>query len=326
MSLEDLTTSSWLSLDVDEDVNETSLYWDLHIFTIIEILRLIIRLSALISNIYLVVIIIRFMKLRTTINRLIFLYAVISVGFLTSGVLVTIIVRFTSVDYYTDCLLIGVENLTEILLHFVLTLLAISWFVPTYHPALNNKYPLVFKYGVGVCFLIISIASTGLSVVNCSNENSKYYQMYFTVELLCFSLCSIILTSLTILKRYEKPASEALETAYAFYIPQIIFIISAFATLLSVLVLLIESQVSTYHKILFRLVYLEQISSCLDLAEPIVVLYMLAKSSKHFKIAYLKCCKKNLQNYENDLDASPSTNAASSNNVTFHRNSENIWM
>ncbi|XP_019756515.1 uncharacterized protein LOC109535128 [Dendroctonus ponderosae] len=326
MSSEDLTTSSWLSLDVDEDINETSLYWDLHIFTIIEIVRLIIRLSALISNIYLIVIIIRFMKLRTTINRVIFLYAVISTGFLTSGVLVTIIARFTSVDYYTDCLLIGVEKFTEILLHFALTLLAISWYVPSYHPALNNKYPLVLKYGVGVCFLVISITATGFSIVNCSNQNAKYYQMYFTVELLCFSLCAIILIGLTILKRYKKPALDALETAYAFSIPHIVFIISALATLLSVLVLLIESQVSTYQKILFRLVYLEQISSCLDLAEPIVVLYILAKSSKHFKIAYLKCCKKNLQNYENDLDVSPTTNAGSGNNVTFHRTSENIWM
>ncbi|ERL84914.1 hypothetical protein D910_02337 [Dendroctonus ponderosae] len=62
----------------------------------------------------------------------------------------------------------------------------------------------------------------------------------------------------------------------------------------------------------------------LYICEPIVLLVMLGRSSKDFRMAELKCCRKNMRNYGDDDLESNSGSEPAENNVTFHRSSENI--
>ncbi|ENN79178.1 hypothetical protein YQE_04362, partial [Dendroctonus ponderosae] len=187
------------------------------------ILGALIRLCALSGNIYLIVIIARVNPPKRRIDVIILIYAIISCLYMI----------LCSADLYwlTIEALFDLERFTEILINFTLTFLALSWYVPNYHSELYNKFPITFKYGVGVFFLLVSLGIAVLFLVF-HDILLLYPQVYFIADLTCLTVCCLILLSLAILKRFKKPLPAAHKTEYAFSIPQVLLVMSATSTLI----------------------------------------------------------------------------------------------
>lgn len=273
---------------------------------------LVVTLCALYGIIYLIVIIARLKAPKSLINMMILLLAIFSGMYL----ILSLAIRFFEIGTLFE-VPFGLEGISKILMNFALLFLALSWYVPNYHPVLYSKYSVTFKYGVGVFFLLVSLGLAAFLIAFHILELSYFY-MYIISDVTCLPICCLIVISLTILKRIRKPLSNAHKTAFAFSISQVLLAMSAASTLERTLLALVRCD--EFCGILY------EISIYLYVSQPIVLLFMLRRSHKDFRMAQLKCCRGNVQNYNNDDLESNSGSQASENNVAFHRSSENIQL
>ncbi|XP_048522557.1 uncharacterized protein LOC125504494 isoform X1 [Dendroctonus ponderosae] len=306
------TNMSWYPPDLDEEDLERIFSLRDFIYFLV-IVSALIRLCALSGSIYLIVIIARLKPPKTRINVIILLYAIFSGICLILGLAAYI--PFRIVLEVT----LGLEVCTEILMNFTLTFLALSWYVPNYHPELYNKFLITFKYGVGVFFLIVTLGIAVVFKVFYDISNLLEFRVCLIADVATITVCCLIVISFTILKRFKKPLSDARKTAYAFSISQVLLAMSAASTLIRIFITLAED--AHYYKM--YLIF-AGFSVYLYICEPIVLLVMLGRSSKDFRMAELKCCRKNMRNYGDDDLESNSGSEPAENNVTFHRSSENI--
>ncbi|XP_048522558.1 uncharacterized protein LOC125504494 isoform X2 [Dendroctonus ponderosae] len=306
------TTMSWYPPDIDEEETELilSLSNFIHFFMIASWF---VRLFSLSGNIYLIVVIARLKPPKTHINVIILLYVTFSCMYLI----------FNLVALYSDTIFFvrtfGLERFTEILMNFTLIFLALSWYVPNYYSELYSKFPFTFKYGVGLFFLLVSLGIAVFSIVFHDILNLIDSCVYVIADVTCLTVCCLMLLSFTILRLLKKPLPAAHKTAYAFSIPQVLLAMSAASTLICTL--LTFEKFDHYYRIYLTL---DTISVYLYICEPIVLLFMLGRSSKDFRMAQLKCCRKNMRNYDNNDLESNSGSETAENNVTFHRSSDNI--
>lgn len=146
----------------------------------------------------------------------------------------------------------------------------------------------------------------------------KGFYAYLIVDATCLAVCCVILITFTILKRFKKPLPDAQKTAFAFLIPQVLLTLSATSTLIRKLLIFESEYYSEIH------IILRNISEYLYICEPIVLFFMLRRSSKDFKKA--QCCRTNIRNYTDyDIESNPSCETAE-NRVAFHRNSDYVLL
>ncbi|CAG9761036.1 unnamed protein product [Ceutorhynchus assimilis] len=310
--------------DPSESVFETETKIDFfsYFFITFELLKFLLCVNCFASDIYLIVIISKFKKLRTRLNNLFLIYAICNLLYLTLANVIMIIVEVSShlhdVNHY--CVISNLDHLMFTLSFYTLTFMAIDWYVLNYHPDIYTKYPRTFKYGIGVAFVVLAIPKWIATSCMCYEDRFKLYALRLYLEDISFAFGGIVLITISILKRIRTPVSDTHKTEYAFSIPKIIFLLSLPVFIMRLISLCLEG----YYPLLKYLYLLEYITECLFLTQTIALLYLLGKRNKYFKMAYLKCCKKNVQEYgDDDLD-SGSINETGENHVTYDNNSQLI--
>ncbi|XP_030761814.1 uncharacterized protein LOC115886693 isoform X2 [Sitophilus oryzae] len=275
-----------------------------HTSFFIHLLWIIVSLAALSMDIYLIVVIKKFKTLESSRSYKYFLafaishlcymllsqilsmfFEVISHGLSqTRSLLVTIIDCF--------CLEMGL---------YVLTFMAIDWYFFHYYRLFYDKHLKVFNHGVLVSFLILFFKSFVVLLSCFVNDHilgqADNFIFLDFFDLASFFLCFITLTLLFITWKRKTPNSTSKKYEYSLIVPWVYFLMS--------LPLNIFYVVNVFQRPEYYSVNHEVLLDCLAIVSylgVIVVVLLLGKYDKHFKMADLECCKGKYKN-ENFQDA-----------------------
>ncbi|CAH1966691.1 unnamed protein product [Acanthoscelides obtectus] len=310
------------NLTIDDDpfgddytsVSEDLFYYYYYYDVIVLILRLILCVLFVSASIFLAIVILRFKRLHTRSNIYILHMCFLHVFVYTLPLLYFIIYVMIRGHLHESAFF---QTLSTTLSLYITIgfLLGVDWFVFARKPNWVGTYDRYFKYVLAFVYLIF-ILEWAVAFF--------YSRVYHLVVLrsLVFSIFYIlyitVLIVLNILKRWLFLTSASKRTEYAFIVSNI--------TLFSFLPLLIfhtinefTLHVSPYFNLFMH--YLEPVPSTIALGHPILIVHLLGKENKYFRMAYSKMFKRSLRNYIDDNldDSSDRGNDSSANLITETR-------
>ncbi|XP_030761813.1 uncharacterized protein LOC115886693 isoform X1 [Sitophilus oryzae] len=178
---------------------------------------------------------------------------------------------------------------------FVLTFMAIDWYVFHYYRLFYDNHLKVFNHGVLISFLILFFKSFVVFIACFVNDHilGMFDNFIFLdfFDLASFFLCFIILALLFIAWKRKTPCNTSKKYEYSLIVPCIYFLMS--------LPLNIFYLVRIFERLEYYSVVHEVILDCLITVSylgVIVIVFLLGKYDKHFKMAYMKCCKRRYEN------------------------------
>lgn len=290
-----------------------------YLFTAVDLIKFIVFILALASDIYLIIVISKFKNLKTRTNYFILQYVIFNMLYLVLKNLLLIILYqlpLYAYDYY--CFVSNLDHLTGTLSYYVLTFMAFDWYIQNYHSSIYDRYPQFFKYGACILYLFALPKWIATSVICLSNEYTVH-KIRLHLEMVSFLFCFITVMGITVLKRHKAPSSEAYKTEYALSIPRTILLLA-----LCWYVVYLISEFIPYFYLAYTIErFMFNLAECIVLAAPIIVLYQLSKTNKYFKMAYIRCCRrKKVKNYDDDNLDAESLNEVSETNVAFDKNND----
>nr|CAH7724951.1 unnamed protein product [Callosobruchus chinensis] len=316
------------NLTIDDDpfgddytsVSEDLFYYYYYYDVIVLILRLILCVFFVSASIFLAIVILRFKRLHTRSNIYILHMCFLHVFVYTLPLLYFIIYVMIKGHLHESAFF---QTLSTTLSLYITIgfLLGVDWFVFTRKPNWLGTYEKYFKY-VLACVYLVFILEWAIAffysrvyhlVVLRSLIFTIFYMVYITV-----------LIVLNILKRWLFLTAASKRTEYAFIVSNI--------TIFSFLPLLIfhtinefTFHVSPYLNLFMH--YLEPIPSTIALGHPILIVHLLGKENKYFRMAYSKMFKRSLRNYIDDnLDnSSDRGNDGNENLISDVRIDLNSW-
>ncbi|CAH1966689.1 unnamed protein product [Acanthoscelides obtectus] len=305
MSVNEMTTEEELhNITFDDDpfgedyaITEDMWYYLRYYIEISVIIRLILSLFVIGAVIFLIVVLLRFKRLKIRTN-----HYILNMFFLYLSLylvpLIYILFHFMfSLNSSGIHLLQTI--ITAVTLYITLAfMLGLDWFVFAWKPHLESTYNKYFKY---VLLGTYSVFGLEWAVAFCYDRLEHIIlirPLFFTIVYLIYAVTLIVLN---VLKRRISLAASSKKTQYALTVSNI--------TIFSFLPLLIFHAFSalTGGSLIFYffMALLEPFLSIIAISHPIYIVYRLGRDDKYFKMAYNKSFKRSVRNYnDDDLDVS----------------------
>ncbi|KAF7279133.1 hypothetical protein GWI33_007547 [Rhynchophorus ferrugineus] len=286
-----------------------------------------ISLGTLVADIYVITIIRKYKSLQTYYNLLILKATWFHLGYIILGDILAIIVSLLSNGLKSEgfCFLRNLDFLCLGMVYFLMTVLAVDWFVAQYRPELHQKYFRTFKRGLCACYLMIMPEALVTSVYCYADEESidLVRNIFKNVS---FLLCLVVVVVMFILKRQRPLPLDSRKFEYSFKISCVF--------LLMCLPMNIDNFFRNYyHHVTDKtyqtvLVVLGDVAFAIFLMAPMVMMYMLSVSNKHFRVAYIRCCKnKKSKSYaDENLDDEESGTGEQDNAVTYDKGFDSVQL
>ncbi|XP_072399534.1 uncharacterized protein [Diabrotica undecimpunctata] len=262
---------------------------------VITIIKLFLVLAVLIVNIFLVIVILRFRRLHAIRSNIYILnMSILNIIYYLCSPLFYIICHLFSAYEQASVLILQTQStLLTLYTTFALTM-GIDWFLMVSKPQLMKRFQQRYKYVIFAIYIlffiewIVAFIYSEVEHIARANSFTIFYVIY-----------AAILTVLNILKRRMEIRLESKNTEYAFIVSNIV-IYCYLPIFLFHLLLLVPS--AFVDKVLL---YLEIIPEFIETGHPILVIYMLWRLNKYFKMAFSKSFTRSVQSYEDDnLDVS----------------------
>nr|XP_023024216.1 uncharacterized protein LOC111512340 [Leptinotarsa decemlineata] len=262
---------------------------------IISMIKLAICLASISADIFLLVVLFRFGRLwEVRINKYILNLAILNIIYYLAAPLFFIFEHLVYTDYVPTIFLLQTQTTILILYITFAIALAVDWYFSGYVPSLMYNYKIYYHYvfsGIYVVFVIEWIFAFIYA------ENHHMIRMsIFSVFYVTFL---VLLVTINILKCRLSPKEDTTKTAHALTTANIIY-----AAFLPILIYHLIVRHSSNITVLTIVLYTEFIPSLLEIGHPILVVYMLGRMNKYFKMAYNKSFKRSTRNYgvEENLD------------------------
>ncbi|XP_030767069.1 uncharacterized protein LOC115890856 [Sitophilus oryzae] len=288
-----------------------------HMSFYIEVLYVIAYLADLSMTIYLIVVIKKFKTLENSRSyKYLFAYAISNLCYIllsqTIGMFLQVITNgLTSRGMF---ILANIDNCCMELGFYILTFMAIDWYVFNYYKCFYDNHLKVFNRGVLTLFLIFLFKSVVAVVVCFPNDDMEGTLMFYifldSFSLVSFYLCFIMLTFLFIKWKRKTTSNIARKYEYSLIIPWTYFMMS------------LPMNIVNIYPIFWSPPYGNALYDTIDMSTGIlsnmalvVIVFLLGKYDKHFKMAYLKCCKRRYKN--NNFQDEVSEDGSEENGVTY---------
>ncbi|XP_056643479.1 uncharacterized protein LOC130449575 [Diorhabda sublineata] len=259
----------------------------------INILKLILVLTVIITNAFLAIVILRFEKLRSVRSNMYILnLSILNIIYYLCSPLFYIICHLFSAHEETSIVILQTQSTLLTLYTTFAFVMAIDWFFTGSKLRIMKTFDKCYKFAIigiyGIFFIEWIIAFIYSEVEHIARVAT------FTIFYIIYA---VVLTVLNILKTRIILRSESKEIEYSLTVSNII--IYSFLPLLCFNMLYKVSTPYVYSILLI----LELLPEVVEICHPILVVFMLGKLNKYFKMAYIKSFKRSLQNYQDeDLD------------------------
>uniref|UniRef100_A0A6P7GQU9 Uncharacterized protein LOC114341020 isoform X1 n=1 Tax=Diabrotica virgifera virgifera TaxID=50390 RepID=A0A6P7GQU9_DIAVI len=262
---------------------------------VITIIKLFVVLAVLIINIFLVIVILRFRRLHAIRSNIYILnMSIMNIIFYLCTPLFYIICHLVSAHEQQSVLILQTQSTLLILYLTFAVAMSVDWILTVSKPQLMKRFEHRCKYlifGIYILFFmewIVAFIYSEVEHIARANSFTIFYVIY-----------AAILTALNIFKNRVEIRHESKNTEYALTVGNIV-VYSYLPRFFFHLLLLIP--LDFLDKVLL---FLEIIPDFIEIGHPIVVIYMLWRSNKYFKMAFSKSFKRSVQSYEDEnLDLS----------------------
>ncbi|KAF7279131.1 hypothetical protein GWI33_007545 [Rhynchophorus ferrugineus] len=277
-----------------------------------------------IADIYLMIIINKFKSLQTYQNLLILKTIWFHLGYIIFGEILFLVVTILSNDVSSEgnCFLENLDSLCLSMVYFLMTFLAADWFISQYHPNFHQKHLVLFtKRGLYVCF-VMALPETVVTSAYCFISARSIDLVAFIFKVVSFILCFSVVTVMFIVKRRRPLLMDARKYEYC-------FTISFVFLLMSLPITFFGDYYHTIEDMFYRtiLMVMCNIGYGLYALAPIVTVFLLAKHNKHFKVAYMRCCKrKSAEAYADDINDVETVDEDQDVAVSFGRHSNSVQL
>ncbi|KAF7279137.1 hypothetical protein GWI33_007551 [Rhynchophorus ferrugineus] len=294
-------------------------------YYIIRIILALLFLLAVAADIYLIVIVSKFKTIQTNANLLFRSAAWCHLCSILLGSTVFVIVSFLSygVHHIAIFFLQNVDYICLGMVYFILAFIAVDWAVSQYYPVFRENHPKLFNKGVLVSFLLLlpEMLMTSFACYEMELQDLQFIRFLF--KTVSFFACFVVLLILFIIKKLKPPPTDDPKAEYRLTVPC--------AYYLMVLPSVVHACfVVSYDKHFIDIVFegrasiVGDLTSAIFILAPIVMVFLLGRTSKYFRTAYIRCCKrKAVEGYADDNldDAEPAEQGPP---VTFQKIFETV--
>ncbi|KAG5886635.1 hypothetical protein JTB14_000997 [Gonioctena quinquepunctata] len=303
--------------EVDEDtLRAEDTAGNIVFYVIISLVKLAVCLTGMAAEVFLLVVLYRFSRLRSIrLNKYILNLTILNIIYYLVAPLYSISEHLVFKHYNATIFLLQTQS-TILILYIAFAIgLALDWYLSSCEPKFMSGYEYFHRYvfwGIYVAFVIEWI----FAFIYAKNHHMIRMRI-FSVFYVSFL---ILLVIINMLKYTLSMKGSTLKTSHALVTTNIIF----FAYFPLFIYHLIISYV-TKEEILAIVLFTEFIPNLLVLGHPIMVVYMLGRTDKFFKIAYEKSFKRSPHEVDegNDLDnATDGDRVSRSNTVQVYANGD----
>lgn len=280
-------TSETLESNMNDNMNSTS-------FNILFIIfDYVLLISVVVANIFVIYAFVRFKKLQTRLNYYVLFISInnLFTALLTIGLHTILFTNMHSDSFYIRF----IEYVAQISVIFCLIftfLLTVDWFLSNNIPKIINCYKRYWKIILSLVLICALINIFGGAIIYKNNKYLPFKINYYSFHVVLLTDV-ILVTALNILKHIF------LKNNYSSYYLTVssIIVYSYFVTKLFYFVDLMLSN----HRFLTLIVfYLGLICFYIPMCNSIVIVYVLVKNDKNFKMVYDKLLRRSLDHYEAD--------------------------
>ncbi|XP_030761754.1 uncharacterized protein LOC115886648 [Sitophilus oryzae] len=286
---------------------------------IIHIMWLLVSIIVISLDIYLIVVIKKFKTLENARSyKYLLVYAISHLCYMLLSDCISMFLRMISQGLSTTgtCLVSSIDYACIEMVSYSLTFMAIDWYAFHYYKWFHDKYLKVFNHGILIAFLIL-LLKTFVVFITCfvneshieEMEEGFYFLDYF--RLISFFVCFITIMAIFLIWKRKNTSNIAKKYDYSIVVPWTYFLMSLPLNLYEVVHLFVEYEHYNGHYITFLMSL-----AILSYFGVIVVVFLLGKHDKHFKMAYLKCCKRRYKN--NNFQDEVSDDGSEENGVTYN--------
>lgn len=256
----------------------------------INILKLILVLTVIVANAFLVIVILRFERLKAVRSNMYILnLSILNIIYYLCSPLFYIICHLFSAHEEASIVILQTQSTLLTLYTTFALAMAIDWFLTGIKLHMMKTFDKCYKFAFigiyGIFFIewIIAFIYSEVEHVARAATFTIFYVVY-----------AIILTILNILKTRMNFRSDSKEIEYSFTVSNIIIY-----SFLPLFCFHLFYKVSTPYMYSILLV-LEILPEIVEICHPILVIFMLGRLNKYFKMAYNKSFKRSVQNYQDD--------------------------
>ncbi|KAF7279134.1 hypothetical protein GWI33_007548 [Rhynchophorus ferrugineus] len=248
--------------------------------------------GSILAEIYTIITIKKNKSLQTYQNLLILKIVWSHLGYNVLGevliLLVTLLAESVKSEGY--CFLRNLDFLCLDMTYYLITMLALDWFVTQYHPNFYQKHLVAFRrWGLWICCLVL-LPEALLTSVYCFAATSTVGKVRHVFQKVSFFLCFVSVMVMLIKKRRRPLSMESRKYQYCFTVSWAFLMMCLPRNIYYVLMeLYLYAYRTVFHP---ALIILNDITVAISLSAPLVMVYVLCKFNKHFKVAYTGCCKK----------------------------------
>ncbi|KAJ8967487.1 hypothetical protein NQ314_002801 [Rhamnusium bicolor] len=273
--------------DEDESSKHTIYTVDRGIHVIDILIRILFSLVVVSADIYLICVINKFKRLKTRTNMYILNCFILNILYIISMPLLYVFSYF--VRYY---IFYPLNTFSVLYVTFALAL-SLDWFLSGYRPSSIQKYNKFYKYvflGIYVVFITEGLVALTLSYL-------RHLVVRFYIFNVLYVISLIVVVTLNILRKKFNLTNGSFKTAYSLTVTNIMIFSYLPLLIIHILDIFIPRKNYTWEYII---IYTEIIARYIVLCHPILVVYMLGKQNKYFKMAYKQSFKRYLKTYGDD--------------------------
>ncbi|CAH1154344.1 unnamed protein product [Phaedon cochleariae] len=253
------------------------------------LVKLAVCLAAIAADIFLVIMICRFRKLRSIrMNMFILNATILSVVYLLCTPLYFMLGHLLFNHNAPTLFLWQTQNTLLILYNTFAICMAVCWFLTGYKPLLIKKYQKYSSHVFGTIYIAFIIEWIFAFIYSKNHHIAR--MSIFTVFYVIFL---VLLVILNVLKTRVSMSSDCAKTSYCLNVANIIFFAYLPMFLFHIAIRFISNDF---------MFYLEFIPELIALAHPVLIVYELGRKDKHFKTAYKKSFERQHEYEDDNLD------------------------
>ncbi|KAF7279135.1 hypothetical protein GWI33_007549 [Rhynchophorus ferrugineus] len=308
----------------DRGQSAYSAYYDMYV--VFKVILGLCFLLAIAADIYLIVIISKFKTIQTNANLLFrsVAWCHLCYSLLGTTLYITVTLLSYGVHHVGVFFLKNVDYICLGVVYLILTFIAVDWAVSQYRTNYYENHPRLFKSGVPICLLLALPETLVTSFASFTVDLPALTFLQFMCKAVSYFVCFVVLLVLFVVRKCNPPPTVDPKAEYRLTVPCVYFLMVLPSTITS-------SATLSFSTHLEDIVFEDgsivgDITSGIFVLAPVVMVLLLSRTSKYFRTAFIRCCKrKTVEGYADDnLDDAEPVDGEQNPPVAFRKSFEGV--